>query len=101
MHNEPRKIEYSIFYTVRSRHGGGIPINKRTVSKQFALFFFYRSIFAGLCRFHRVASRCVARPGLLAEPVQDTLQSYVTLARLALTSTSIEYLRSHGDRAHE
>lgn len=97
MRNESRKIEYSIFYTVRSRYGAGVAFQstKGQLRNNSSFFFPPRSIFAELCRFHRVASRA----GLLAGPTRDTLQSYVTLARLALTSTSIGYRRSRRDRA--
>jgi hypothetical protein len=73
----------------------GVPINKRTVTKQFVLFF---SLSFNFCRTLPFPSRRIARPGLLAGPTWDTLQSYVTLARLALTSTSIGYRHSRRDR---
>lgn len=69
MRNEPHKIEYSIFYTVRSRRGmwGWHSNQQKDSFETIRPLFFYRSIFAGLCRFYRVA-----RPGLLAGPARGT-----------------------------
>lgn len=99
MRNEPRKIEYSIFYTVLGAAWGWHSNQQKDSFETIRPLFFFVVQF--LPDFAVSIATRRARPGLLAGPARDTLQSYVTLARLALTSISIEYLRSHGDRAHE
>lgn len=111
--NDPCKMENTLFFT--RREGGEwdapcAPINKRDSFRNNSALFFraplppppsfgvLRSIFAELCRLYRARG---ALPACRRGRRRDTLRSYVTSARLALTSTPIEAIRriSRGLRA--